>query len=82
MEENRNHRFMWNISTRKMDDFVVIKLQGRIVDTLCEMKPEYKKFVVHKNGKVTLYMQLMKALYHGMDALNLHCCGTNLLLEN
>ena len=46
-----------------MDDFVVIKLHGQIVDILCEMKPEYKKFVVYENGKVTLYMQLMKALY-------------------
>ena len=47
----------------EMDDFVVIKLQGPIVDILCEMKPEYKKFVVQENGKNTLYMQLMKALY-------------------
>ena len=46
-----------------MDDFVVIKLQGPIVDILCEMKPEYLKFVVLENGKKTLYMQLMKALY-------------------
>ena len=29
-----------------MDDFVVIKLQGPIVEILCEMKPEYLKFVV------------------------------------
>ena len=46
-----------------MDDFVVIKLQGPIVDILCEMKPEYKKFVVHENGKKTPFMQLIKALY-------------------
>jgi len=46
-----------------MDNFVVIKLQGPIVDILCEMKPEYLKFVVLENGKKTLYMQLMKALY-------------------
>ena len=38
----------------EMDDFVVIKLQGPIVDILCEMKPEYKKFVVLENGKKTL----------------------------
>ena len=47
----------------EMDDFMVIKLQSPIVDILCEMKPEYKKIVVHENGKKTLYMQLMKALY-------------------
>ena len=47
----------------EMDDFVVIKPQGPIVDILCEMKPEYKKFKVLENGKKTLYMQLMKGLY-------------------
>ena len=47
----------------EMDDFVVIKLQGPIMDILCEMKPECKKFVVYENGKAILYMQLLKALY-------------------
>ena len=47
----------------EMDDFVVIKLQDPIVDILCEMKPEYSKFVVLENRKKTLFMQLMKALY-------------------
>ena len=47
----------------KMDKFVVIKLQGQIVDVLCERKPEYKKVVVEDNGCSTLYMQLLKALY-------------------
>ena len=47
----------------EMNNFVVIKLQGPVVDILCETKPEYKKFVVLENGKKTLYMQLMKALY-------------------
>ena len=47
----------------EVDNFVVIKLQGLIVDILCEMKPEYKKCVVLENGKNTLYIQLMKALY-------------------
>ena len=47
----------------EMDNFVVIKLQGQIVDILCEMKPEYKNLVVYKNGKATVHMQLMKALY-------------------
>ena len=33
------------------------------MEILCEMKPEYKGFVVYENGKATLYTQLMKALY-------------------
>ena len=47
----------------EMDNFVLIKLQGQIVNILCEMKPEYKKLLGYDNGKVTLYMQLRKAVY-------------------
>ena len=47
----------------EMDDFVVVKLQGKIVDILCERNPSYKKFVVQEKGGATLYMQLLKALY-------------------
>ena len=48
----------------EMDNFVLIKLQGPIVDILCEMnKPGHKKFVVFEKGRKTLYMHLMKALY-------------------
>ena len=43
-----------------MDDFVVIKIQGQIVDILCAKIPCYKEFVVMENGKRMLYMQLLK----------------------
>ena len=46
-----------------MDNFVVIKIQGQIVDILCAKNPSYKDFVVMEDGKQTLYMQLLKALY-------------------
>ena len=39
-----------------MDDFVVIKIQGQIVDILCAKNPSYEEFVVMENGKKTLYM--------------------------
>ena len=42
---------------------MVVKLQGKIVDILCERNPSYKKFVVQEKGGATLYMQLLKALY-------------------
>ena len=45
------------------DDFVVIKVQGQIVDILCAKNPGYEEFVVVEGGKRTLYMQLLKALY-------------------
>ena len=47
----------------EMDDFVVVKLQGKIVDILCDRNPSYRKFVVQEKGGATLYMQLLKALY-------------------
>ena len=46
-----------------IDDFVVIKIQDQIVDILCAKNPSYEEFVVMENGKQTLYMQLLKALY-------------------
>ena len=46
-----------------MDDFVVIKIQGQIVDILCAKNPSYEGFVVMEDGKRMLYMQLLKALY-------------------
>ena len=46
-----------------MDDFVVIKIQGQIVDILCAKNPSYEAFVVVEDGKRMLYMQLLKALY-------------------
>jgi hypothetical protein len=46
-----------------MDDFVVIKYTGESVDILCDMKPEYNKFVVVENGVKVLYARLIKALY-------------------
>ena len=42
---------------------MVIKLQGLIMDILCEMKPEYKRFMVFEKSRKMLYMQQMKALY-------------------
>ena len=57
----------------EMDDFVMIKLQCQIMDILCEMKPEYKKFVVYENGKATIYMQLMKTLCGYIKSALLWC---------
>ena len=47
----------------KMDEFVVIKLRGKMVDILCQKNPTYKKYVVIEKGKKTLRIQLLKTLY-------------------
>ena len=47
-----------------MKDFVLLKLEGEIVDYMMEASPEtYGPFVEVINGKKVLYLQLLKALY-------------------
>jgi hypothetical protein len=46
-----------------MPDFVVMKFTGKTVDILCEMNPDYLKFVAIENGKKVVYVRLIKALY-------------------
>ena len=47
----------------EMDDFVVMKFEGREVDILCQLNPTHRQHVVMENGKPTLYVRLLKALY-------------------
>ena len=46
-----------------MDNFVLIKFTGELVDILCKMNLEHTKFVTVENGVKTLYVQLVKAIY-------------------
>jgi hypothetical protein len=46
-----------------MDDFTLLKMEGESVDIMCDVSPEYKKFVVYEHGKKVLYLKLLKALY-------------------
>jgi hypothetical protein len=46
-----------------MKDFVIMKFTGDSVDILCEMNPEYRKFVCIENGQKVLYVRLLKAIY-------------------
>ena len=63
-----------------MRDFVIVKLVGDEVDIICKLNPEYKKYVVYENGKKTLYLQLIKALYGCIkSALLWYECFTNCL---
>ena len=40
-----------------------LKLVGEAVNIVCQVNPKYEKFVVIENGKMALYLQLLKALY-------------------
>ena len=46
-----------------MDDYVLVKVTGRAVETLCDISSEYKQYVTLENGKRVLYLRLKKALY-------------------
>ena len=42
---------------------MIVKFVGKSVDTMCQVNPSYKKYVVVENGVKVLYFQLLKALY-------------------
>ena len=46
-----------------MDDEVIMKIVGDDVDIFCELRPDFKEFVVMEKGRKVLYVQLYKALY-------------------
>lgn len=49
-------------------DFVLIKLDGEVVDIICEANPSYTEYVTNENNKKVLYMKLRKSLYGIMQA--------------
>ena len=51
-----------------MDDYVLIKLTGTHIDTLCDISHEYVKYVTMENGKRVLYLRLNKVLYGCMQS--------------
>jgi hypothetical protein len=55
-----------------MDDFVLVKFEGKMVDLMCMIDESYKEGVhIDKKGKKVLYVQLRKAMYGFMKAAKL-----------
>lgn len=46
-----------------IDDLVIMKFTGELVNILCKMNPKHLKFVVVENGAKVLYVRLIKTLY-------------------
>ena len=46
-----------------IDSFIIIKLDGDMVDIMCEANHKYKNYVTYECGKKVLYMRLLKSLY-------------------
>ena len=51
-----------------MDDYVLIRLVGEPVDTMCGISKGYQKYVTMEKGKKVLYLRLKKALYGCMQS--------------
>ena len=46
------------------DDKVVhIKFKGKCLEIMCEVNPEYGKFVTYEKGKKVLYLIILKLVY-------------------
>jgi hypothetical protein len=46
-----------------LKDFTPLRMEGELVDIMCDVCSIYKEFVTYENGKKVLYLQLLKALY-------------------
>jgi hypothetical protein len=46
-----------------MEDLVILKVSGPTVQILCDINPDLSAFVCKENGRDTLYLRLIKALY-------------------
>jgi hypothetical protein len=52
-----------------IDKVVYVKFEGEIAKMLVRMDPKlYQKYVKDENGKVVLYVELLKALYGTLRA--------------
>jgi hypothetical protein len=53
-----------------MDELVHVKLEGQMAELLARVDPEkYREFIVIKNSKPVLYVELAKALYGTLQAV-------------
>ena len=47
-----------------LSEFVFfIKIQGALVDIMCDVNDDFKKYTITGKGKKELYLKLTKALY-------------------
>ena len=45
-----------------------MRLEGEFVDIMCEINPEHKSNVIYENGKKTLYLKIMQAIYGCLES--------------
>ena len=42
---------------------VLMRLVGQFVDVLCDVNPEYKKYVRYEQGVKVIYLRVLRAIY-------------------
>ena len=62
----------------QMNDYVLVKLTGKVVETMCIINDTCKQYVTLENGKKVLYLRLKK---NYMDACSLPYYGTTRLKD-
>ena len=50
------------------DKLLLLKMNGRIAEMMCEVNPEYKKYIHKENGTIVLYLKIIRAIYRCIDA--------------
>ena len=45
------------------DKFILLNIEGKFVDILCELNPNHNKNVHVENGVKVLYLRIIKSLY-------------------
>ena len=50
------------------DENILLVLRDELVDIMCQVDPEYKKYVVIHNNKKVLYLKMLRALYGCLES--------------
>ena len=50
------------------DETVLLVLRDELVDIMCEVSSEYKRYVEYRNGKKILYLRVLRALYGCLES--------------
>ena len=51
------------------DKFILLNIEGGIVDIMCKMNPKHKKKMCVENVVRVLYLRIMEALYGFMESV-------------
>ena len=56
------------LAPRENNEWVLMKLREKFVDTMCKVNPEHTNNVIYGNGHKALYMEILQAMYGCIDS--------------